>query len=213
MNNDSILHLYMMNKISISALYEQGRVALAKELSHVLLDEIENAKIDDIIKDVVQNSKPIILSGNIPQFSSFENGTIYLIKHLRMLGDFGPSLEEIGAQFLDGGKKKGAYVKYGENHSKLARQYDLVYFVKQGSNKVFLTELGKLIEKLEIGRQNKILEKLSLRIPIVQYCLKNNIKCPNNIERIMNNFLSEKTALRRKSNVCKIINLIIGGSK
>ena len=173
-----------------------------------LIKELSSISLPSLLTMVIDKSVPKIMTDNIPQYSSYNNGTKRLINILRMAGNNGPSFREIGIYLLRDGKSDVAYIKYGENHAKLAREYGLAYFTRSGSCKVYLTKLGKIIEQSDDDFQNDILVKLSLRIPIIQHCFKNLIFSPKDVEGLLNNYLSKSTALRRKNNVLIIINMI-----
>lgn len=180
-----------------------------KEISgHLLIKELSSISLPSLLTMVIDRSDPKIMTDNIPQYSSYNNGTKRLINILRMAGNNGPSFREIGIYLLGGGRSDVAYIKYGENHAKLAREYGLVYFTRSGLYRVYLTKLGKIIEQSDDDAQNDILVKLSLRIPIIQYCFKNLIFSPEDVEELLNDYLSKSTALRRKNNVLTIINMI-----
>ena len=112
------------------------------------INELSNTSLSCLITIIIDKSDPKITTDNIPQYSSYIDGTKKLINILRMAGDIGPTFKEIGVYLLGSGKSDTAYVKYGENHAKLAREYGLVYFIRSGSYKVYLTKLGKIVEQL-----------------------------------------------------------------
>lgn len=210
MHLPSKIEAFFLKNKSIVDAYENGRsFDEVISFSEELVNELIEVPLYSLVQCIRENDIGKIHPSNIPQYSSFEDGTFNIIKRLRMAGDIGPTFKELGEQFLGDNRKTGAYVKYGENHSKLARQYELVYFMRNGSNKVFLTDIGKRIEKLNIDIQDDVLIKISLKIPIIQYCLKHNAIESQEIEKVLNKYLSPTTALRRKSNVVKIVKKII----
>ena len=154
--------------------------------------------------------KPV-KSQNIPQYSSFENGTYQMLKYLRMAGDFGPSFLEIGKHFSENGHKKGAYVKYGENHAKLAELLGLVTIEKKDRKRVFLSDIGREIERLEAEKQQVCYTKLAARIPIVQEAIRLNLSNAKELEEHLRNYLSPITAVRRRKNTWMLIEKIILG--
>ena len=179
-----------------------------KKSVYQFISELYNIPLYTLLKIIIDKSDPIITTDNIPQYSSYFDGTKEIINILRMAGDIGPSFKEVGVYLLGKGKSNAAYSKYGENHAKLAREYGLVYFFHSSSYKVYLTKLGKMVEQLDNTMQDDILIKLSLRIPIIQYCFNNSIFIPKHIEKVLNNYLSKSTAKRRKNNVFTIINMV-----
>ena len=96
------------------------------------------------------HSEKTVYAADIPQFSNFDVGTIQVVSLIRQLGDYGPTYEKIGRDLLGKGRNKVAYLKYGENHSKLAEQCGLLKVILEGRKKtVFLTEVGKCFDALD----------------------------------------------------------------
>ena len=202
---------FVLNQVNISQLERDsnGQInILINLMCETIINEMKSTKTEEIFELIKNNDINEANSWNIPQFSSFNNGTIFLIKKLRMGGNYGPTFKEIGEQFLGQGKKKGAYVKYGENHAKLGQLYDLVYIKKDGVSRVYLSTLGKMLESLEINEQKKLLSKFSFKIPIIQQCVKYDILNPDEVMELLMKYLSESTALRRKSNVITILKML-----
>ncbi len=171
MGLSKICKKFLMNKISIGALDKNDNIDCSssiRNLSEVILDDIREATIEEIIDFIKKNKNSEITQENIPQFSSYENGTSMLIEKLRMGGNFGPTFRELGEQLTGGIKKKEAFVKYGENHAKLGQLYDLVYIYPMKSRRVYLSSLGRLVENLQLEEQNEILHRLLFRIPVIQ---------------------------------------------
>ncbi len=178
---------------------------LVKEL--LLVDNKE-------ICDCVLNIEHIIIEKKtIPQYSSYANGTFDMLKYLRMSGDYGPTFAEIGEHFLERGHKSTAYIKYGENHAKLAALLGVVEIRKNGKNHVFLTDLGKTVEKLELSKQKECFIKLSARIPIVQEAIKQGISSANELEVYLKKYLSPITAIRRRRNTWVLIDNLRGAER
>jgi len=199
---------FILNDIKISELENNINEEINNSifsLCETIFNEVKDTALYEIIELVKSQSINEINSANIPQFSSFANGTISLIEKLRMAGNYGPTFSDLGEQLLGPGKKKGAYIKYGENHAKLAQLYDLVYITKNGVSRVYLTSFGRIIEKLDITEQKELLIKLSFKIPIIQKCKKDDIQDAYKVEELLKEYLSETTALRRKSNVLNIL--------
>ena len=178
---------------------------MTKAVKWLLIVSMEELKI--IMSTISQ--KPVT-SSNIPQYSSFENGTYQMLKYLRMAGDFGPSFLEIGKHFSESGHKNGAYVKYGENHAKLAELLGLVKIKKTDRKRVFLSDLGREIERLDIEKQQDCYTKLASRIPIVQEAIKLGLSDAKELEKHLHNYLSPVTAVRRRKNTWSLIEKILG---
>ena len=186
--------------------YEKDIVVSPKQV----VEELLCTDLKSIKEFIVSIPQKTITSYNIPQYSNYNNGTYEMIKYLRMAGDFGPSYLEIGEHFLENSHKKVAYIKYGENHAKLAELLGLVEIKKVDRKRVYLTGIGKEIEKLDVNIQQDCFNKLSCRIPIVQEAIKSNIASANELESHLNNYLSPSTARRRKKNTWVMIEVIRG---
>jgi hypothetical protein len=149
----------------------------------------------------------LITSANIPQFSDFNDGIINVITIIRQMGDFGPGYEQIGKYLLGKGKKPIAYLKYGENHAKLAQQLGLLKTKKEGRHvTIYLSEVGKIYEALPEDEKMKYIKKQVLKIPIIHELTFN--KKDINIFEELSLYLAESTARRRTSNVKKIMELV-----
>lgn len=178
--------------------------------SEKIVEDLIITSSGDICDLVISLNQKPVTKYNIPQYSNYSNGTFEMIKYLRMAGDFGPSYTEVGEHFLSTGHNINAYTKYGENHSKLSDLLGITVIKKTDRKRVYLTELGRTIEKLEYDKQEDCFIKLAGRIPIIQEALKNNIMTSKELEDLLNIYLSPKTALRRKKNNWVLIYKIRG---
>ena len=151
-----------------------------------------------------------ITTSTIPQYSSFDDGTVNLIQFLRMAGNFGPSYLEVGRHYLENGHTERAYIKYGENHAKVSELLGTTTIKKEDRKRVYLNEIGYEIEKLSTDKQHECFIKLSGRIPIVQYAIKNDIVSDRDLEEVLGRFLSPSTALRRRRNTWYLISALRG---
>ncbi|MFI3171700.1 MAG: hypothetical protein R3Y58_04940 [Eubacteriales bacterium] len=182
--------------------------AYCKKLCRDIIEEIKNTTIEEFVKFGSENPDKIINSSNIPQISSIDNGTTGLLKILMSLENYGVSFYDIGKSMLGEGKKDGAYIKYGENHAKLARELDLVYIESQDKSYVYLTILGEQLLEYQADEVKEIVAKLMLFIPIIKYLMKNDFLNQEQIVREIENFLAASTALRRASSVKAILKYI-----
>jgi len=180
------------------------------ELPEQVVNELTQISQSEICNCISRMECPNVNSHNIPQYSNYDNGTYEMLKYLRMSGDFGPSFTEIGEHFLERGHKPVAYIKYGENHSKLAELLGLVEIKKTDRKRVYLSEVGKRIEKLEKKQQFDCFTKLAARVPIVQEAVKRGISSPKELEVLLNDYLSAVTALRRRRNTWILVERLQG---
>ncbi len=194
-----------MNEL-ITSYYSKGLCIDSECFVHELLIT-DVAVIRDYVTEIPQQ---VISTYNIPQYSSYEAGTSEMISFLRMSGDYGPTYSEVGRHFLEPGHKDAAYVKYGENHSKLAESLGLVRIEKEKKRRVYLSDIGRTIEGLDINEQKDCFIKLSMRIPIVQCAIKRGIVDYNALEELLREYLSISTAIRRRKNTMDFLLMIEG---
>lgn len=170
-----------------------------------LVDTLLSISTEDINRTIKGCEKCQILPKNIPQFSNYENGTLNILKRLRMAGDFGPTFAELGEQFLESGKKESAYKKYGENHAKIAQLLGLVVIVRKSHSRVYLSQLGKVVESYTIEEQVRIIHRLIFRIPVIKFLIREHKYSSDEVYETLSMFLSPSTAMRRKSNVERLL--------
>lgn len=165
------------------------------KLTTVNIDSVFRMLIDD----VKENSN--VTAANIPQFSNLEIIPLVL-KIVNNAGDNLIDYEYVGNEI----KKSRTYtakVKYGENHLKLAHQMGLL-----SKNPFKVTNLGKIYMLLKKEEQDEINRKLYMRIPIVQKLLIESELNVIDAMKILEEYLAKKTAIRRRSNVRKLIHEI-----
>lgn len=172
-----------------------------------ILKNVRDLPIQDILL-LIRDSKyphPLITPGNIPQFSQFYDYE----NVLRIVMDSGEkdiSFEMLG-YYLEGKRSIRAMVKYGENHYKLASQMGLVTSGKHREN-TFLGSCYHHIKDEEI--RHMIGCKLCLRIPVIWKIMFLACIGPVDISAFLGQYLSPSTAMRRKSNIRKILKLLQG---
>lgn len=187
--------------------YETGRYNNADELIDSLL-ECSKENICYLISGLDQRE---IVTYSIPQYSSFSDGTTNMIQYLRMAGDFGPTFLEVGQHYIASGSDERAYVKYGENHAKLAEILGVVDIRQENRKRVYLNELGKALEKRSKTEQEDCFVKLAGRVPIVQYAIKHGIPDAKALEEVMYKYLSKSTAERRRRNTWDMVVMLREG--
>lgn len=117
-------------------------------------------------------------------------------------GDYGFRFETLGKKLTHSTDKSDiAYIKYGENHAKLAAILDLVLIISiSGAKYAYLTELGKILA-CNKEAQDEIIAKLIPLIPIIQFCLRRAVHEKVDVEIILRRYLSKSTAYRRASSI------------
>lgn len=178
--------------------------------ANALVEELLQLDRKDVCDIVVNLEQKVITTASIPQYSSFDDGTTNLIQFLRMAGNFGPSFVEVGKHYLETGHQERAYIKYGENHAKLSEILGTTIIKKEDRKRVYLNDLGIAIEHRSVEEQHECFIKLSARVPIVQYALKNNIESDKELENVLGNYLARSTALRRRRNTWYLVSAIRG---
>jgi len=198
--------LQVKENIEVASSNTKSNIALFSEF---FVEQLKRCDFDEIIETIIYNNKTSITQANIPQFSNFADGTNRLITILRKSGNYGPIFDDIGLYLTNPGKKTAAYKKYGENHSKLSELFDLTYIIRKGgARQVYLTELGKVIEKMQEESSKNIIAKLAIKIPIIKKLIESALTGEVSIESVLSNYLSASTVIRRRPNVKYIINLI-----
>lgn len=204
------LELYFTKEIDLQCgSYENSLCINNEKYVRYVCDTLLNTDGKEII-GAIKNSNDLekIDASNIPQFSDMENAMYNTIKTVLNTGNVGITFEDLGF-YLTGSrdKKKGADIKYGENHAKLAALLDLVQITGgKGKVKVFASELGKIYATYSKEEQQKIAQRLVFRIPVVQRAFIEGKNQKIDISGYMS-ILSEKTQNRRRSNVENVIQL------
>ena len=180
------------------------------ESASKIIAELLNTNTTEICTCISIKEPNTVSKYNIPQYSCYPNGTYEMLRYLRMSGDYGPSFVEIGEHFLESGHKQTAYLKYGENHAKLAELLGIVEIKKIERKRVFMSDIGKIIEKLDVKKQNDCFIKLAARIPIIQEAIKLGITNQKDLEEHLSRYLSQTTATRRRKNTWMLIEKLQG---
>ncbi len=169
------------------------------EFATYIIEFMKEHTIEDMVSVVSKYVDKIaeLKSSNIPQFSSLEK----VDDVVQIVSD---AVDEIDYKYvgymINKNASEAAQVKYGENHLKLAIQMGLV------SDKPYkITELGKCYLNIAEDQREQIRTKLFFRIPIIQYLLtRSQNKIIDGMD-VLKSVLSEKTAVRRRSNTKAII--------
>lgn len=180
-----------------------------RENAEAFIQKILKISYKEWFEELSSNYVPrIIQVSEIPQFSNFYIGTVEVVSLLRRLGDYGPTFNKIGNDLLGRGRNKIAYLKYGENHAKLAEQLGLVKTEKDGRViKVFLSEVGKIFDGLDGEEKTEYLNKVILLMPIIYNITFSSRKIV--IKEELMKYLSTSTAIRRGSNVKALMKRVV----
>lgn len=152
-------------------------------------------------------TKDIIKPEDVFQFSKLEDATINFCKKVRALNNPGVTCIEIGKILQDDGKKRkdGAYIKYGENHVKFAKELGLAFEL---CNTYYLSGIGYIYSELPNESRQDLLIRLILRSTLIKrlYQASQN----GNIElRQFLYMLADSTYVRRRSNIKKVLEYLV----
>lgn len=149
-------------------------------------------------------------SYDIPCFSNFESGIIRLPEILEFHEE-GLSFEKAGFELIKS-ETILAKEKYGENHSKLAASAKLVSITKTKPYIVKLTSIGHFLTGLKLDEKQVFLKVMFLLDPYYSYVIQHILHGKINFSDTVS-FLSEKTQMRRRSNVKTVIKFILSGTE
>lgn len=143
---------------------------------------------------------------DIFQFSSFEDATDIFCEKVRNIDNPGLTHMQIGKLLQDDGivRKNGAYVKYGENHAKFAKQLGLAFEL---CNSYYLSGIGYIYCDLKLEQKRELLIRLILRSNLVMSLYKHSLEGLVDLRQLLL-MLADSTYLRRKSNIKKVINFL-----
>lgn len=168
-----------------------------------------NYDIEKVIEVIDKKYITKLDPSKIIQFSNFENGTLNIVKLLYIKKEM--EYTAIGRELIQS-VEEGAAKKYGENHSKLARDFNLVEITNTRPAKVKNTRFGDCFVFFEKSEQDKLLKILGIRDPLILNIIA---KLKEEIVYYVDECqcLSESTAIRRRSNVKKLFEFIFEDSK
>ena len=171
---------------------------------------LKQVPIEEFIEAIKKEEKPReLIPVDVPCFSNLKNGA----SRLNELLEFEPngiSFEKAGYQLMHS-VRKGARLKYGENHSKLAAMMSLVMIYRKGVCITKATPWGTFLTRYDWDMKEDVLRKLLLR----DLCVKSLVKCAlegSVMYRDVVKNLAPSTAIRRRSNVKCLVNFVLKGT-
>ena len=173
-----------------------------------VLRELDKAPFKKLLAFALEMDDKIITKDNVRQFSSLENATDKMTDYL-YAHPYGVGFEELG-RVLQGKTEitESTARKYGSEQAGLAKELDLVYFMKSdGSVYVYLSDLGMAMAYYPLNKQKELYAKLMLFMPEIHTIFKK----ANKEEVIIEDWISEvngisgETIPRRASSVRTII--------
>lgn len=142
-----------------------------------------------------------ITTADVPQFSSWDEGTDNICEVISKAGDRGFTHAEIGCLLFHDGKvrNKIACRKYGEGHAKLAKCLGLLQEIDKT---YFLSCVGYVWGTLNRILKDKLYTRFLLRFNLIQFLLQQTQNGGVEFKTVARNIgLSEWGCYRRHSNV------------
>ena len=112
----------------------------------------------------------------------------------------------MGKLLQDDGKERtdAAYVKYGENHSKFAKELGLAFEL---CNTYYLSGVGYIYLELTEEDKERLLMRLMIRSTLIKRLYQASQNGTVNLREFLY-MLADSTYLRRKSNIKKVMGYI-----
>lgn len=176
------------------------------------ISTVNNLTVSEInsIIDFIDYSDIQLTSNDILQFSNFNNSTTNLIYVLSNI-DEPLNYNDVGLLLTEGTKKTGAYKKYGENQSKTGKLLELVSISSCVPKTVSLSPLGEALLNVNKEIFDNIIFFEILKCNLIKHLIslcKVSYQGHVNVKEICVPTISEKTYLRRRSNIKYIVNIL-----
>jgi len=151
--------------------------------------------------------KEIIQSSDVFQFSNFNDATTSFCEKVEAVDNPGLSHLEVGKLLLDDGKerKDAAYIKYGENHAKLAKELGLSFEV---CNIYYLSGVGYIYNELDDRQKKVLLDRLILRSTLIRRMFQASGNGNVDLRQFLY-MLADSTYVRRKSNIKRVLSYLV----
>lgn len=150
--------------------------------------------------------KEMIKSEDVFQFSSIDDATDSFCEKVKSINNPGLTYLEVGKLLQDDGKerKDAAYVKYGENHSKFAKELGLAFEL---CNTYYLSGVGYIYSELSKEDKEKLLLRLILRSILIKRLYQASQNGTVNLREFLY-MLADSTYVRRRSNIKKVVDYL-----
>lgn len=143
----------------------------------------------------------------IIQYSNLEHALVDVARVLKF-NEQPMTFAQLGKIIMKS-KEEGACKKYGENHSKLANELSMVKLERKRATEVSNTAFGKFSVGLSETDRIELAKRLVIRNEFIQKIIFYAKKGFVSYMDIACETLSESTAIRRKSNVRQLVNIIL----
>ncbi len=153
------------------------------------------------------SEKEIIKPADVFQFSKFYDATDAFCEKVEAVDNPGLSHFQVGKLLLDDGKERNdaAYIKYGENHSKLAKELGLGFEV---CNTYYLSGIGYIYNELDAKQKKALLDRLILRSTLIKRMYQASENGNVDLRQFLY-MLADSTYVRRKSNIKRILSYLV----
>ena len=200
-------------KIFFSRSYEN------KINKEILYYEFPHDEVEDYVKSISDepidrllayirgfSEKEIIKPADVFQFSNFNDATDSFCEKVEAVDNPGLSHLEVGKLLLDDGKDRNdaAYIKYGENHSKLAKELGLGFEV---CNTYYLSGIGYIYTELDDKQKKVLLDRLILRSTLIKRMYQASENGNVDLRQFLY-MLADSTYVRRRSNIKRILSYL-----
>lgn len=179
-----------------------------KEEVTAYVEQVINEPVDRFVAYIKGlTAKSRIETGDVIQFSNIEDATINFCEKVNEVNNPGLNFQEIGRLLQDDGieRKVGAYVKYGENHTKTAQTLGLAFEL---CNTYYLSGVGYIFIELNEEDRKKLLTRMILRSKLFTRMMQASVNGKVNMREFLY-MLSDSTYVRRRSNVKKMMGYLI----
>lgn len=168
------------------------------------IEQVINEPVDKFVAYIKEsNVKNKIEPGDVIQFSNIKDATINFCEKVNKINNPGLNFQEVGKLLQDDGinRKVGAYVKYGENHTKTAQTLGLAFEL---CNTYYLSGIGYIFMELSEENREKLLTRLILRSKLFTSMIQASVNGKVNMREFLYK-LSDSTYVRRRSNIKKMM--------
>ncbi len=207
-SNKELIKLFLeKQEISVYPLCEGNVEGVNRAIS-----SIEGVNLDKMIEvSLTMDYEKELKPSDVPQYSTLENSLQRTLELLEF-SETGMTFYDIGYDLMKP-DERGAAIKYGENHAKLAESCNIVSIDKRRKPAITKnTSLGSVLAYKKFEEKKDLYKKLLLREyalrKIIYYSSKGDIEYRKCVP-----CLAESTAIRRRSNVKELLEFILDGSK
>ena len=191
------------DKINKEILY----YSFPKDEVKLYVESIINEQLDRYLEYIkLMQKKEIIKSEDVFQFSSIDDATDNFCEKVNHISNPGLTHLQVGKLLQDDGKERtdAAYVKYGENHSKFAKELGLAFEL---CNTYYLSGVGYIYLELTEEDKERLLVRLMIRSTLIKRLYQASQNGTVNLREFLY-MLADSTYLRRKSNIKKVMGYI-----